>query len=100
MTWPARVVSPEEEGRLAYEGAVAAFPDLPATVAVCDVGGGSTEIAVGTPDAGPAWLVSLDIGSLRLAHRFLEADPPGKKALAAAHADVAETLEGITPPLP
>jgi exopolyphosphatase / guanosine-5'-triphosphate,3'-diphosphate pyrophosphatase len=97
---PVRVVSPEEEGRLAYEGALAALENPPRTVAVCDIGGGSSEIAVGTPDAGPAWLVSLDVGSLRLAHRFLTEDPPGRKALAALRADVAASLEGLTPPMP
>ncbi len=95
-----RVLSPEEEGRLAYDGALAALENPPATVAVCDIGGGSSEIAVGTPDAGPAWLVSLDVGSLRLAHRFLTEDPPGRKALAALRADVAASLDGLTPPMP
>ena len=41
-----RVLSAESEGRLAYLGAVAAADDLPALIAVCDVGGGSTEVGV------------------------------------------------------
>ena len=43
-----RVLTAQEEGELAWRGAVAATTNLPATVAVCDVGGGSAQIAVGT----------------------------------------------------
>ena len=97
----ARVLSPEEEGRLAYEGAIAQAKSLPARVAVCDVGGGSTELVVGSPGwpaAGPGFCRSLDIGSLRLTRRFLDRDPPGKKAVAAARAEVREHFEGLGAP--
>ena len=57
---------------------------LPAIVAVCDVGGGSAEAVVGTPEGGPAWSRSLDVGAVRLTERFLADDPPGRQALAAA----------------
>ena len=66
-----RVLSADEEGRLAYQGAVAAAASLPETVAVCDVGGGSTELVVGTPTGGPTWWRSIDLGCVRLTERFL-----------------------------
>ena len=45
-----RVLSSGEEGRYAYRGAVSAANDeLPGSVGVVDVGGGSTEIAIGDP---------------------------------------------------
>ena len=67
---PVRVLSTEEEGRLAYAGAVAtADVPLGTPVAVCDVGGASTEIAVGSPDSDPAWVASVDLGSVRLTER-------------------------------
>jgi exopolyphosphatase / guanosine-5'-triphosphate,3'-diphosphate pyrophosphatase len=67
---PVRVLSTEEEGRLAYDGAVATAPiDLPDRIAVCDVGGASTEIAVGSPRTRPDWLESVDLGSVRLTTR-------------------------------
>jgi exopolyphosphatase / guanosine-5'-triphosphate,3'-diphosphate pyrophosphatase len=97
---PVRVLTADEEGRLAFLGATAAVPGLPATLAVCDVGGGSAEAVVGTPEGGPAWIRSLDIGAVRLTERFLGDDPPGKRALAAARAEVERHLEGFTPPLP
>ncbi|HZR95710.1 MAG TPA: hypothetical protein VFA56_08445 [Gaiellaceae bacterium] len=67
---PVRVLTTDEEGRLAYAGAVAtAAVELRAPLAVCDVGGASTEIAVGSPDAAPDWVASVDLGSVRLTER-------------------------------
>jgi exopolyphosphatase/guanosine-5'-triphosphate,3'-diphosphate pyrophosphatase len=69
-----RVLSTEEEGRLAYAGAVAtAGVALPRTIAVCDVGGASTEIAVGEPGSDPDWVSSVDLGSVRLTARVDDA---------------------------
>src|SRR5947207_6118799 len=82
-----RVLSTEEEGRLAYRGAVStADVELPATIAVCDVGGASTEIAVGRPADDPRWVASVDIGSVRLSHR------------ADASAEAAAALAQVRPP--
>jgi exopolyphosphatase/guanosine-5'-triphosphate,3'-diphosphate pyrophosphatase len=66
----ARVLTKEEEGTLAYRGAVlTAGIDLPSRVAVCDIGGASTEIAVGAPGGEPDWIESVDLGSVRLTTR-------------------------------
>ena len=97
---PVRVLSADEEGELAFAGAVSAA-GLPAgSVAVVDVGGGSTEAVIGTTEGGPAWSKSLDIGAVRLTARFLADDPPGKRALAAAKDEVERHLDGFAPPLP
>ena len=48
------MLTADDEGRLAWEGAVARMDDPPEVVAVVDLGGGSCELAVGTPDAGPS----------------------------------------------
>jgi exopolyphosphatase/guanosine-5'-triphosphate,3'-diphosphate pyrophosphatase len=95
-----RVLRRDEEARLAYEGAIAAARVEADTVAVCDVGGGSTQLAVGIPRNGPSWLRSLDIGSLRLTTQAFEQDPPGKKALSAARELVCEQFDGLVLPLP
>jgi exopolyphosphatase / guanosine-5'-triphosphate,3'-diphosphate pyrophosphatase len=97
---PVRVLSADEEGRLAFAGAVASTRRLPTSVAVCDVGGGSTEAVVGTVEGGPVWSRSLDVGAVRLTERFLVDDPPRKRALTAARAEVERHLESFTPPLP
>jgi len=95
-----RVLSTDEEGELAFLGAIACTPNLPESVAVCDVGGGSTEVVVGTLTGGPAWSRSYDTGSLRLTTRFLEDDPPGEREVEAARAEVARVFERLAPPLP
>jgi exopolyphosphatase / guanosine-5'-triphosphate,3'-diphosphate pyrophosphatase len=95
-----RLLSGEEEALLAYVGAVEAAGALPESVAVCDVGGGSTQVVVGTPSGGPAWFRSFDIGSLRLTSRMLLDDPPGRRGLQEASLEVERTLEALHPPLP
>lgn len=88
----ARVLTREEEGTLAYRGAVlTADVSLPSRIAVCDVGGASTEVAVGDPAADPDWIESVDLGSVRLTIRegdhlaeaaaaFSFLDPPAVEA--------------------
>jgi exopolyphosphatase/guanosine-5'-triphosphate,3'-diphosphate pyrophosphatase len=96
---PVRILSSEEEGALAWDGAVAALDELPETVAVCDVGGGSAQIVVGTLSSGPAWVRSVDLGSLRLTTRLLSDDPPSSEAVAEARAAAAQAFEAVVPPL-
>lgn len=95
-----RLVSAEEEGRLAFEGAVARADTGERVVAVCDVGGGSTELVVGTRLLGPAWVRSVDLGSLRLTAALLTGDPPAAAELDAVRTTVRETLAGLEPPRP
>ena len=96
---PVRVLTRDEEARLAFEGALlAARPS--GAIAVCDVGGGSTQIAVGTASGGPAWLRSVDLGSLRLSARIPCGNPPAKSEIAALRAEARAALARITPPLP
>jgi exopolyphosphatase/guanosine-5'-triphosphate,3'-diphosphate pyrophosphatase len=95
-----RVLSADEEGTYAYVGATAGIADLPESVAVCDVGGGSTQLVVGLRLHGPAWARSLDIGSLRLTRRVFESDPPTAKEVACASAAVAPLFAELVPPLP
>ena len=98
---PVRMLTAEEEGRLAYDGALArAEGVLPEVVAVVDVGGGSTEIAVGTPLLGAAWVRSADLGSLRLTRACLQHDPATRAEVTAARDAVAAALDGMRPPTP
>lgn len=97
---PTRVLTAQEEGALAWHGAVAAAQAVPATVAVCDVGGGSAQIAVGSLVTGPAWVRSVDIGSLRLTRRAFRSDPPTAGDLERAEDAIANAFADLTPPLP
>jgi exopolyphosphatase/guanosine-5'-triphosphate,3'-diphosphate pyrophosphatase len=97
---PVRLLRRDEEARLAYDGAVGAADADEHTVAVCDVGGGSTQLAIGTADLGPVWLRSLDIGSLRLTKQVFVHDPPGKHTIKEARRIVREHCDGLVFPLP
>ena len=93
-----RVLSAKEEGELAYEGALATTAVGDGPVAVCDVGGGSTEITIGSRGRGSHWSSSIDLGSLRLTAATLHDDPPTAAQLAEAEAYVAGLLADIRPP--
>jgi exopolyphosphatase / guanosine-5'-triphosphate,3'-diphosphate pyrophosphatase len=97
---PVRLLRRDEEARLAYDGAVACAGIGAGTVAVCDVGGGSTQLAIGLSGAGPAWVRSLDVGSLRLTAQALGYDLPGKKAVNEARRLVRAQFAGLVLPLP
>lgn len=98
---PARVLSAVDEGTLAFAGALeVADPAARRTVAVVDVGGGSSQVVVGTRRDGPAWARSIDVGSQRLTSRLLDADPPRLEAMDAARDEVERYLDGFDPPLP
>lgn len=74
---PINVVTEQEEGRLSFLGATKALGHpTEGRVAVVDVGGGSTEIIVGTVDGGVEQVRSWPIGSGQLAEELIESDPP------------------------
>jgi exopolyphosphatase/guanosine-5'-triphosphate,3'-diphosphate pyrophosphatase len=97
---PVVVLSGEDEGRLAWEGAVARMTDPPEVVAVADLGGGSCELAVGTPALGPAWIRSLDLGALRVTREYLGGNPPSRKRVERARDEIRELLSIFEPPQP
>jgi exopolyphosphatase/guanosine-5'-triphosphate,3'-diphosphate pyrophosphatase len=96
---PVRVLSCDEEGRYAYEGAAAMLDRQPKVLAVCDIGGGSTEVVVGLRDLGPVFLRSFDIGSMRLTSRFFDGRPTPAQ-VTAARDFVRRRLESLDAPPP
>lgn len=77
-----RVLSGHAEGTLAFRGAVADLEGEEGPFLICDVGGGSTELVVGS--TAPEAVVSVDVGSVRVTERFLRRDPPSPGELADA----------------
>lgn len=89
------VLTGADEARFAFRGATAALPPDGQRVVVADVGGGSTELAAGTTDAGGGavtWWASLPIGSGALADEHLHGDPPTRAELDAARAAARDAL--------
>jgi exopolyphosphatase/guanosine-5'-triphosphate,3'-diphosphate pyrophosphatase len=80
------IVPGDHEARLAFEGATRTLESPPeGTIAVVDVGGMSTEIAVGTMAGGVTWARSYAIGSSALAAGCHE-DPPSATDMATMRA--------------
>jgi exopolyphosphatase / guanosine-5'-triphosphate,3'-diphosphate pyrophosphatase len=95
-----RVLAAEEEAELAFIGATSSVPGQGELTAVVDVGGGSTQLAVGLPRVGAHWKRSFDIGSLRLASHAFDSDPPGKKGLRNAHELLLDQFDACAMPVP
>jgi exopolyphosphatase / guanosine-5'-triphosphate,3'-diphosphate pyrophosphatase len=98
------IVSGEDEARLAFRGAAAMLE--PATAARCrrlgviDVGGGSSEVVVGSAPDQVGWWASVPIGSGALTDHCLHSDPPTAAELQSARHEVAAALAGLAPPCP
>lgn len=94
-----KVLSGEEEARLAFVGAARTLA-TPAegTMAVVDVGGGSSELAIGDPDGTVAWSESFRVGSGFLADAYLRSDPPSVAELEAVRSHVEGVFEGLDAP--
>jgi exopolyphosphatase / guanosine-5'-triphosphate,3'-diphosphate pyrophosphatase len=95
------VLPEQEEARLAFVGAARTLGHVPAgPLGVADVGGGSSELVVGTAPDEVSWSISVDLGSADLAHCYLRSDPPSEVEMSTARGAVAEALRGVeVPPL-
>ncbi len=87
------VVSGDEEAALSFAGSVGTIAGLTGPVLLVDLGGGSTELVVGSAD-GPGGLRarSMDVGSVRMTERHLHDDPPTPAQIEAVVADVTAAL--------
>jgi len=86
------VLTGDEEARLSFTGAVLALDAVAPPFLVVDIGGGSTELVLGTGGRGevPAVLAarSVDVGCVRMTERHLHDDPPTAAQVRAAEADI------------
>lgn len=86
----AEVITGGEEAELSFRGAVCELDSDAAPFVVVDLGGGSTEVVVGSAEVDAAY--SADIGCVRLTERCLHSDPPTAEEIAAARAVVRAAL--------
>src|SRR3954471_651675 len=93
------VLTVEEEVCYAFAGATALIhPTPPGSIGVVDVGGGSSELAVGTVAEGARWIASVPIGSGVLAAAFLHSAPPTPAELARLRDAAAHAFGAVQPP--
>jgi exopolyphosphatase/guanosine-5'-triphosphate,3'-diphosphate pyrophosphatase len=97
------LLSGEEEARLSLRSATARLDGCTGRVLVVDIGGGSTEFAVGfaeEPPGEPEGLMSVDIGCVRLTERCLTGDPPGLSQVDDALSLIRDSLRSVSRALP
>ena len=87
----ARMLTGEEEAHLTYRGATAHRPEADPTLVV-DIGGGSTELIVGTGgDVG--FHTSMQVGTIRQSERHLTSDPPDPHELEDLAGDIRNLID-------
>ena len=87
------VITGTEEAELSFAGAVAGLAPMPDPVLVADIGGGSTELVLGSCATGQITSAhSMNVGCVRLTERHLHSDPPAPEQILAAAADLTAAL--------
>ncbi len=90
------VVSGEDEARLTLQGVAAALPHLGGSFLLFDIGGGSTEFVLAR-GGRPAMVVSLRLGVVGLAERFMDDGPVDWDRFALMRDEIAGCLEREVP---
>ena len=93
-----QLLTGEEEARLSFLGATAQLDPASGPFLVVDIGGGSTEFAVGTTE--PEGVLSVDIGCVRLTEKFIHHDPPTPEELSQVISVSRDYIEDVVRELP
>ena len=88
----------DEEARLSFIGATSQLDPADGPFLVVDIGGGSTEFAVGASE--PEAVLSLDIGCVRLTEKFVHHDPPAPEELSQLVSVTRDYLEDVVREIP
>ena len=94
---PMQVLAGRQEAELSFLGATRGL-DRPGPHLVLDIGGGSTEFAIG--DRTPTGAVSAQIGSVRLTERYIHTDPPAYDELERLEMAVTSVLHQVEDRIP
>lgn len=93
------VISGHEEAELSFRGATGVLAGKhPGPFLVVDLGGGSTELVLGTTSVVAAH--SMDVGCVRMTERHLAGDPHTPEQIAAAGADIEAALDAAARDVP
>jgi len=93
---PVEILSEEEEGRLSFVGATKTLGHpVAGRVGVVDVGGGSTEVILGTVPGGADEVRSWPVGSGALADELLASDPPSAAEIRKVRDRIDDIFAGV-----
>jgi exopolyphosphatase/guanosine-5'-triphosphate,3'-diphosphate pyrophosphatase len=88
------LISGLEEASLSFIGAVAGLPGVRDPLLVADIGGGSTELVLGSPASGQVIAAhSMNVGCVRMTERHLHDDPPTQRQIQATVADLGTAVQ-------
>jgi exopolyphosphatase / guanosine-5'-triphosphate,3'-diphosphate pyrophosphatase len=93
---PIDILSDEEEGRLSFIGATKGLGHpVEGKIGVVDVGGGSTEVILGTVAGGVEKVRSWRVGSGVLADELIASDPPSAAEIRRVRDRIEDIFEGV-----
>lgn len=93
---PVDVLGEDEEGRLSFVGATKTLGHpVQGPVGVVDVGGGSTEVILGSVPGGVREVLSWRIGSGALADELVASDPPSAAELRKVRDRIEDVFAGV-----
>ncbi len=93
---PVEILSDEEEGRLSFIGATKTLGHpVDGKVGVVDVGGGSTEVILGTVSGGVEEVRSWRVGSGVLADELISSDPPSAAEIRKVRDRIDDIFDGV-----
>ena len=93
---PVDILSDEEEGRLSFIGATKGLGHpVEGKIGVVDVGGGSTEVIIGTVPGGVEKVRSWRVGSGVLADELIASDPPSAAEIRKVRDRIDDIFEGV-----
>ncbi|MGN6276513.1 MAG: Ppx/GppA phosphatase family protein [Solirubrobacterales bacterium] len=93
---PVEILSEEEEGRLSFIGATKTLGHpVEGLVGVVDVGGGSSEVILGTVPGGVQSVRSWPVGSGNLAEELIGSDPPSAAEIRRIRDRIDDIFEGV-----
>lgn len=98
-----RILSASEEAKVTFKGALSVLspdddhevPKSQHEYIVIDIGGGSTEIAIGKKFSEPHTQLSLDMGSVRFTERYLRESPPRRESLDIMRIEIKRQLQSV-----
>jgi exopolyphosphatase/guanosine-5'-triphosphate,3'-diphosphate pyrophosphatase len=93
---PIEILPEEEEGRLSFIGATKTLGHpSEGLVGVVDIGGGSTEVILGTVTGGVQSVRSWPVGSGNLAEELISSDPPSAAEIRRIRDRIDDIFEGV-----
>ena len=93
---PVEILSEQEEGRLSFIGATKTLGHpVEGLVGVVDVGGGSSEVILGTVQGGVQSVRSWPVGSGNLAEELISSDPPSPAEIRRIRDRIDDLFEGV-----